>query len=471
MRHLFIADTGTAEIQGLKKRLNQPEKHPLNPIIVAEHPWEAAGPQVYGSVIYDQAEGAFKMWYLAQGKKGTEHDVVVNGRSHGRSMQAYATSADGIRWEKPQLGLVDFDGSRDNNLLPLGLKNVEGLAVIKDDHDTDPRRRYKAFWYDFDGGLAVQRPDGLVVGSGPEDGMWTAWSADGVHWADRDCKMVIHCYSDTGHQLLWDSQRERYVAFGRLGTGRRVIARTESSDFIHWSPPELVSETDDADDFNAQLYGMGTFIYEGLYIGMPWYFRQRCRDSRAAQQDDRIWAQLACSRDGKKWLRVGDRAPFIPNGSADQWDSGIIYTATQPVVMEDQILIYYFGRRWPHRPAPDDVPPGAIGLATLRRDGFVSLDADDEEGYVVTMPWEVADGSVMHINADAARGRIMVQPCCAETFEPLADVKPSATVESDTTDAVIVWGGDQIKSLVGKTVRLRIYAHRAKLYSYWFARK
>ena len=105
--------------------------------------------------------------------------------------------------------------------------------------------------------------------------------------------------------------------------------------------PAGVSQAEAADGARTQVYGMGTSFYEGIYIGLPWMFYEGTSWN--------IDVQLATSRDGIHWGRVAHGSPFIPNGSKEDWDCGIIFTAAQPIqVMGDRIFIFYSASRHNH---------------------------------------------------------------------------------------------------------------------------
>jgi hypothetical protein len=467
-RHLFIDDEiDFYDLRGLTKVLNPPEKHPDNPLLVPEYPWEEVNAQVYGTVLHDPADGRFRMWYMAARDPSRNHEVHIDGRRISGCAVGYAESGDGIQWEKPELGLVSFNGSMKNNLIPLGRYGVEGICVNDDENASDPSQRFKAVWWDHDAHSMKVDETGMVVDAGT-GGLYAAWSADGIHWEVHPANPVVDCFSDTGQQLVWDSVRKKYVAFGRLGTGGRVIERSESPDFMTWSKPELVFKTDDMDRMGTQFYGMGVSLYEGLYVGMPWVLAQRLADTRSEGADGRVHVQLASSRDGIRWQRAGGRNPFIPNGAVGEWDNGIIYTATKPVVFEDRILIYYFGSSWPHEPGGSPDRPRGIGLATLRRDGFVSLDAGDQEGNFGTVPFEVTENLVIHLNLDARHGRVYARFSDAQRCEVIPDLPPSEAIRGDHLDATLRWTPEQLRPLVGQTLRARLFAQRTKFYSYWF---
>ena len=382
-RQLFLDDAVVERMEGLNRVVNPPKKYAGNPVIRHhQKPWQTFRAQLYGTVLYIPEERRFKMWYLAGARFPGEKPICLNGRlcCPNFQMLGYAESEDGFDWTLPNLKLVEFDGSKENNLCRFSRENAEGVAVVYDVRDPDPQRRYKAFYWEHDS--CGPKKYGTIT---PVNGMSVSFSADGKVWTNYSGNPVIDFASDTGQQALWDEARQRYVVYGRFNAGGRKIARAESVDFVLWSRPRLVFQTDAADRPGAQFYGMGITRYEGIYVGLPWMFRQGTTD--------RIDVQLAMSRDGIDWKRVGDRRTFIPNGKEGSFDAGCLFTASQPIqVVGDTIFIFYSGLRLDHEePRPDrrDHPEYgefSIGVATLRRDGFVSLDATDEPGILVTKP-------------------------------------------------------------------------------------
>ena len=111
--------------------------------------------------------------------------------------------------------------------------------------------------------------------------------------------------------MVRDPVTSRYAAFGRFGFGR-VVARSESDDFLKWVKPQLVLETDDQEPSgeypDTQFYGMSVCLYEGLYLGGLWAYRPG--------SDGHIDTQLACSLDGIRWERVANRSPLLTVGRA-----------------------------------------------------------------------------------------------------------------------------------------------------------
>ena len=141
-RQLFVDGHLVRRMRGLRRRVQTACKHPLNPVLGPTMPWEGSYCLLYGSVIFDVDEGRWKMWYLTINKlRATppEENTYV----------CYATSADGLRWDKPRLGIHSYRGRTDNNIV---VKNffqhvpnprLDAMAVIRCGHETDARRRYK----------------------------------------------------------------------------------------------------------------------------------------------------------------------------------------------------------------------------------------------------------------------------------------------------------------------------------------
>ena len=186
--------------------------------------------------------------------------------------------------------------------------------------------------------------------------------------------------------------------------------------------------------------------------------------------DGCIDTQLGCSRDGIHWERVGDRQTFLPLGEAGSWEDGMVRSAERVIVRDDQIFIYYCGVQGPHTgpkfPSVERKQRPAIGLATLRRDGFVSLDAGSEPGFVLTKPFRLPSGDI-HLNVDVQNGQITLAICDA-SGTPLPDLERSEPITGDNLDAIVRWPNSENILPLGKEVCLRIDATRAKLYSFWF---
>ena len=453
------------------------DKHPANPILVGDQPWDAYRPQVYGTVQFDTRRNRFRMWYLAIPSHvlSPHPEPFVGGfkRIGHTTLVAYAESEDGYRWVKPNLGIVSFNGSKANSLVNLGRDNSEGVSIVHQPQDPDPGRQYKAiFWEHRVEPTTAPTGREILAGDPRRDGMWVSFSADGLHWKSHPGNPVIPRGSDTGQCVIYDPALKAYVLYSRLGVGRR-ISRSTSRDFLTWSEPKLVFEADASDPPGSQVYGSGFCLYEGHYIGTPWMFY------RGTNQ--RIDVQLIHSSDGIHWKRTAGRERIIPNGPEGAWDSGIIFTACHPVVLEDRILIYYSAFQGDHHGHPErdweesqKYYRGGIGVATLRRDGWVSLDLNYGGGEIVTRPLRIPSATGgdetprLLLNTNAFTGDVRVTVLSPDG-KPIPGFQNSRNLHGDYLRGEVTWPGEHtLAELVGRQVQLKFHGRLAKLYSFWF---
>ena len=492
-RNLFITNTHVRTLRHLTKTIHQPVKHPKNPIIKADKPWESRTLSHYGTVLRDPNEGLFKYWYNAA--PATEDVLKVDGKEYAKKglVLCYATSRDGIYWYKPNLKQVAYNGSLRNNIVHLGEYSPTGAGIVIDESDPNPNRRFKSFFWEHVP-LAI-RATGV---DGTRDGMWVAYSPDGLRWTSEPHNPVLPGYSDVPAYVVRDPTSSRFMAYSRFGFNR-TLAYTSSEDFLHWSQPESVLEPDDQETTGnwpaTQFYGMSVDLYEGLYLGGLWMYRPGT--------DGRIDTQLVASHDGIHWERVGDRQTWLPLGPESALDDGMVRTASEMIPVDDKIYIYFGMVNGPHagsRFPGQDIQrshPGAIGLATLRRDGFVSLDADDKPGFVLTKPVKL-DGCALHLNVDVRPGGFARVVACdpwltledsqaqlsaVRTNEShprykvdvnydedghLTEELTSATITGNHLDTEVRWPSGGWQFATGKICALRIELKNAKLYSYWW---
>jgi len=153
-KQLFIDDYIIEQLNGAEKILNQPVKHPDNPLVVQDQPWEENGPG-YSTVMYDEQEGIFKLWYGFWWPDAHPSEQAL----------CYATSEDGITWEKPIIN--QQDGT--NIVFQPQITGFQAAGIYKDPVETDPARRYKM--------LFSAAPDGTSK-------TWSvnaAYSPDGIY--------------------------------------------------------------------------------------------------------------------------------------------------------------------------------------------------------------------------------------------------------------------------------------------------
>ena len=432
-KQLFIDDWNVESMAGLTRTLHPVRKHPRNPLVVADRPWE--GPQVllYGAVHRKPDTGKFQMWYLAW----NSYHAKEQERPTEKSFICYATSEDGFVWEKPNLGLHEYRGSKQNNIvIAYGMSNT---CILYDPRDPDPSRRFK----------------GVVRRNGTRRYL----SADGIHWKD-DGILLDQCYDSTS--VNWDPVRRKWAASVKmLGDGKRVRGYAESDDFQNWSDTHFMATVDEDDLPGDQVYAMTTFYYETAYLGL-W----RMYHAGDGNSSHKVDIQLALSRNARHWKRPL-RTPFIPCSTAEgSWDYGNNAPSTMPPIrMGDELWFYYSGRSCDHMGRPKAPGTGAIGLGTLRVDGFVSVDARDKPGTLLTRPLELEPGRLF-VNADADGGSIVAQ-IVDETGKPLPPFtfKNCQPVAADGVRQSLTWKG--ATALPKFPVRLCFRLTNAKLYAFW----
>ena len=217
-------------------------------------------------------------------------------------------------------------------------------------------------------------------------------------------------------------------------------------------------------------YGIKTHDEESVLVGIT--------DAYHGKRPDRwIDFQLICSRDGYHWQHVADQETFFPVGPKGSWDAGMVLYA-QPVEPpgSDKIHIYYTGSRLRHDRTdgakPEELPVYNMGVAFLRRDGYVSLERDGttDVGVVTARPIRF-HGRRLFVNADALNGSIQVELCDASgkalSGHGRAACEPLAT---DELCHQVRWGDvTDLSSLAGRAVVVRFHLRgKAKLYSYRF---
>ncbi len=459
-KQLFVDERIIAETNGVQRSLNQPAKYAGNPLFFPLYPWEGRV-ELYGTIMRDA--GDFRMWYTGLGGMGVAQMGVENTSRWANIAfdpnnllysTCYATSHDGIFWERPNLGLVEYEGSKDTNIV---LLNASGGNVFYDARDPAPDRRYKSLFYE------SRDLDGT---SNEGDGVSVAFSPDGLNWTRYAGNPVITRASDSHTLFGWDELHGQYVAYCRpsLHEGNRVrrIGRCVSDDFIHWNDPEELLAPDEQDPEGLQFYNMPVFKYEGLYVGQLQAYHTPPEEPHI-RFFGTVDVQLAVSRDGIAWERVCGREPFMPNGPPNSIDAGEIYMANAPVLMGDEMWFYYSPCAVEHGPTGRS---GPICLAKLRLDGFVSVDAGEEMGTLVTVPFRCAGGS-LKINAAARGGLVAVAVLDEEgtQYEGFGKVD-CAVFDGDAVEHEVTWRQVAFASLEGKVIRLKFYLRDARLYSF-----
>jgi hypothetical protein len=474
---LFVDRVLVRETRDVAFRLHPAGKHPANPLIRADRPWEGWRVMLFGSVIYDQQEKLFKMWYNAEpvGYFGPPPD----GPSSDGPM-CYAVSHDGLHWEKPLVGtLPAVDGSR-HNAVSYG---TDLASVYKDAADPDPARRYKMICYAHTPRVAR--------------GYQTKVSPDGIHWTLSSAAPI--CPGGDVINGYYDERRKLYVATAKImtvvrGHQRRVFYVTTSADFATWSKPELVFSPDLEDDagslarieqvrpildrpddpalMRTEFYGVGFYPAESCTLAFPWIFTINNR-ARYGNEEGPFEIQLAVSRELNHWQRPF-RVPVIPRGNLGDWECGIQITASRALRVGDEIWLYYSGANYTHGtpvlyrkddPGRKGKYTSSIGLAKWKLDRFVSADGLSKGGTLTTVPVSYS-GRRLEINADIRNGGEARVELLDAAGRPLAISRP---LHGDDLRHAVRWPAENVVSAWrGKPVSLRFHLREAALFSFAF---
>jgi hypothetical protein len=457
-RQLFVDDFLIEECE-LDRSYHAASYVAGNPIFKPEVPWEryderervgqpgrpTAMPFSDG-VWFDPADRQFKMWYT--------------GGYSGRT--CYAVSEDGATWRRPVLDVVPgtnivFDQLRDSS------------TVWLDHRERNPQLRFKMMVY-VENGRRLRRycsPDGIH------------WHAAGFGGPSGDRSTFFF----NAFRNVWVySVRDDPDLLRFAGRHRRYVEAKEFCTLTPWTADEMVAwvAADELDrprvdlGYVPELYNLDCVAYESVLLGLFTFFYG---DPPKRHKPNQV--HVGFSRDGFYWARPS-REPFIGvSERPGDWNWTNVQSAGGCcVVVGDRLYFYVSGRSG--IPGSGDAGVCTTGLATLRRDGFVSLDAPADRTArrpglparlrsITTRPLRFS-GSRLFVNAEIDNGELR-----AEVLDKDGHVVPSFTaqrcepVRQDSTRAELTWSGASLSDLANQVVRLRFYLDGGRFYSFWIA--
>ncbi|MFN0196952.1 MAG: hypothetical protein ACKVT0_09405 [Planctomycetaceae bacterium] len=484
-KQLFLDDLMLDRVERISKFVGRVQKYEHNPILLPDKPWERGwtgsdgagytgseqsstqnkqitrteGLRITGqTALYDEEEKLFKLWYLPW----LWPDL--------RSPWCYAVSTDGYRWERPELGMFEFEGSNKNNILS-ATRDIDYFNVVKDPHDPDPNRRYKAMG-------ESERP-------GQPQGVCVAFSPDGLRWTESPGNPVVlkgANVTDAPTMLGWDSLKKKYVAYYRPGapiyTRRmRTIGYSESDDFEHWTDTRLMLAMDDLDRVDYEYMQFTVGVHGDFYVGFLMIY----------EKHEKTWnTYLLSSRDGFHWTWVDRNVPFLSRGEIGSYDAAYM-TPCGPIVHDGKIWIYYGAFRTAHTFLPTKFGTHdimTIALATLPEDRYVgllgSVDENNEPaGMVLTHPLRFA-GNKLFLDFDSSTPMQQVphddpRHCQirAAIFDESGEKIEAFSLEKctplyDEGRHEMRWIGSELSQLEGQPIRLMLHIQNAALYSFQF---
>ena len=474
---LFTDDTLIEKMEGTNLRLHQPT--PREVVLVHSEPWEGNSCNYY--TVFQDGD-LYRMYY-----RGGEQ--ALKGDPPPRPpVVCYAESADGIHWQKPELGLAELEGAKANNIVYDG-PCAEAFIPFKDANPAcHLAARYKA--------IAAGRD------KKKHPALFGFQSPDGMHWSlMSDRPVTTQGAFDSQNLAFWDPNTEQYRAYWRdfrdvrtrkaigfrPGTKVRDIMTATSDDFLHWTDPVWLEYPDAPDE---QLYTNQVIPYfraPHIYLGFPTRYTDRGwsdsmralpglehRKLRAATSlregtalTDGLFMSSRDGRTFKRWreafIRPGLRTHnnWVYGDNYQNW--GIIQTQAIMEDAPDELSIFATEAYW--------MPEGSrLRRFTLRIDGFVSVQAPSAGGELLTKPL-IFEGHKLVLNlSTSAAGSIHVELQDLEGRPlPGFSLTDCADLFGDDLERTVTWkGNSDLGRVAGRPVRLRFVVHDADLYSLRF---
>lgn len=450
-RHLFVDDYLVAESTGLRVTLHHPRKVP-HPVVRGLNSADRCG-QPYASAAYDRATGRFRLWYNSRAADGT---IEV----------AHMESADGREWIRPRRVLTELHGY--------------GCSILDDgSREPDPARRFKFIFY--------ENLERVRYNLAKKSGLCVAFSPDGLAWTRHGSNPVMRDLWEFSPEndpkaigdprfkqspadiidVVYDPIRQRYLLcckswtqpateFGPVsrsyGHGRRLVSQTTSVDFVQWTPLQRIFVPDEQDEGELEFYGCRPVVRGNQLLG----FARILRDDVAAGIG---YTVLATCNDGRSWTRR--REAFLDRNAENPqaFDHSVAWVS-DCITVGDREYIYYGAYAAGHKAHSDRT----LGLATLRRDGFVSRTAEAGRGRLVT-PVLTVSAPGLTVNADV-RGDLRLRVLDADG-EPMPgfDVADMQPIVGDSVAHRVLWRGSPALPQ-SQPIRLEFVMRDADLYAF-----
>ena len=456
-RQLFVDDF-LIQSTTLTRTQHQPLMYPGNPILTPGSSDTTGNAFPYSDgVWFDPATDQFRMWFYCG----------------AGNMVCYAYSTDGKSWIKPALANAVTPNT--DQVLEISPARDSG-TVWMDLADPNPARKFKAF---------IFNGYGIVV----------YFSPDGISWTQQSQSQYPVGVIDDRTTLFWNPFRNVWVdsiknylplpaSGSRPGYTSRVRYYAESPDLTTWTPADFTDSFWTGPDVNdppyvtgglyPQLYNLDAVAYESVIVGLfSWYYpgpAYPSDDPSGLPGPALVELGAGFSRDGFQWVRPtrgsGPSNAFIPASNlSGTWNMGDTQSAGGGfLVVGDELWFYFSGRNGPHGVST----VGATGLATLRRDGFYSMDAGSTQAELTTRPVQFA-GNYMFVNVNDPSGQLLVEvtDTSGNVIAPYSKANCVPLSVNKTLQQVNWNGATDLSSLAGQSVRFNFYLTSGSLYSFW----
>ena len=456
-RELFVDRTVVDTLTGAELRLQAPR--PAGVVFRFDRPWEGI---VSGYVTVLEDAGRFLLYY--RGRPSTNH---ADASEEAREVSCVAQSPDGIHWTRPNLGLFEVAGTRSNNVCLVEPKTVT--------HNFCP-------FIDRRPGVPADQRFKAVGGTGAA-GLFGYVSPDGIHWKPVQPEpLITQGQFDSQNIVFWSEHEQRYCCYFRTWTNNvRWIARSTSSDFLHWSVPEPMQFGDAPPEHlyinQTQPYARAPHLYVGiaarfnpgrqaltpeqvrsLDLEAPWNYP-------GLRQDDSD-AVLITSRGGNRYDRTFLESFIRPGSDPRNWVARANYPALGLLQTAPDELSMYVVRHYGQ-------PSIHLERLTLRPDGFASLHAGYQPGECVTRPLVFSGDSLeLNLSTSAAGSvRVEIQDDTGKAVPGFA-LSDCPELIGDSLARDVHWSdGKTLQQVAGRPVRLRFVLKDADLFSFRFPSK
>ena len=470
-RQLFVDDFLIAETD-LISVTHSPTIYKNNPVLAPDEEWEAKSEkQFYAApfsdgVWYDEKEQKFKIWYLAGGASFST---------------GYAESKDGKVWKKPLLGVYDQTNIVD-------VDRTDSQTIWLDKLESDPNKRYKMF----------------QIRGHPHRGRCSfilKYSGDGINWSDEkamsgliDDRSTAFYNPFRGVWVLsmryWSMKYEDQMKI--LDNPPKVRSRVylenkdpemavnlahyiregvkDQNNFFWLSASDKEPRHPKFPNISPGIYNFDAIAYESILLGFfnIWQGPENPITYKTGIEK-RNEILLGYSRDGFHFSRPSYK-PFIGvNDEEGSWNGSNVQSVNgAPIIVGDSLYFYSSGRTQ-LKNADLGERHMSTGLATLRRDGFISKRAESQEGYLQTEKLTF-DGDYLFVNADMKEGELLVE-VLDEQGNPFKGFAKKDCIPLDNFNATkhrIMWNGEKnLGSLNGKIISFKFYLTKGDLYSFW----
>lgn len=416
-RELFVDHYLINHLENANLKLHSPR--------LAEPMTEPANSLEYGTVIQD---GDLFRLYTREGR-GAKFD------GDSSEVTRYCESRDGIHWTRPDLGLIEIDGSKNNNVILNEPPFCHNFAPFLDRNPRcPPEQRFKA--------LAGTVKSGLVAFTSP----------DGIHWSKVQPDPVIQYTKeyafDSQNVSFWSESENCYVCYFRhfLDNKLRSVCRTQSDDFLHWSEPVPLKPNFPGEHIYTTLT-QPYFRAPHIYIATP----TRFHPDRGESTD----ILFMTTRGSKPFDRTFREAWIRPGIDPNRWGNRSNYAAWNVVPTSTEEMSIY---TTPFR------------RFVLRTDGFASLNTGADIGEMQTKPIRF-DGTQLELNFSTSAGgniRIELQDLYGKPL-PGFELSQCEPIVGDSISQNVRWKNQSsLESVSNTVIRLRFVLQEADIFSFRF---